>query len=71
MKRRLFWKILVGFWLTLIVISQGIWLMFTLLRPDQDVSYMRSFARISVAAASSAIRQGGEQASRPSPSQPP
>ena len=62
MKRRLFWKILVGFWLTLIVISQGIWLMFTLLRPDQDVSYMRSFARISVAAASSAIRQGGEQA---------
>lgn len=62
MKRRLFWKILVGFWLTLIVISQGIWLMFTLLRPDQDVSYMHSFARISVAAASSAIRQGGEPA---------
>lgn len=62
MKRRLFWKILVGFWLTLIIITQGIWLMFTLLRPDQDVSYMRSFARISVAAASSAIRQGGEQA---------
>jgi two-component system OmpR family sensor kinase len=62
MKRRLFWKILVGFWLTLIVISQGIWLMFTLLRPDQDVSYMHSFAHISVVAASSAIRQGGEQA---------
>ncbi len=62
MKRRLFWKILVGFWLTFIIITQGIWLMFTLLRPDQDVSYMRSFARISVAAASSAIRQGGEPA---------
>ena len=61
MKRRLFWKILIGFWLTLIVISQGIWLMFTLLRPEQDVSYMRSFARISVAAASSAIHQGGAQ----------
>ena len=63
MKRRLFWKILVGFWLTLILITQGIWLMPSrLLRPDPDMSYMRSFARISVAAASSAIRQGGEQA---------
>ena len=62
MKRRLFWKILIGFWLTLIVITQGIWLMFTLLRPDQDVSYMRGFARITVAAASSAVRQGGPTA---------
>lgn len=62
MKRRLFWKILFAFWLTLIVISQGIWLMFTLLRPDQDVSYMRGFERITVAAASSAVRQGGQAA---------
>ncbi|MEP6828711.1 MAG: ATP-binding protein [Rhizomicrobium sp.] len=59
MKRRLFWKILIGFWLTLIIITAGIWLMFNVLRPDQEVSYMRSFARISVAAASSAIREGG------------
>ncbi|HEY4275303.1 MAG TPA: ATP-binding protein [Rhizomicrobium sp.] len=59
MKRRLFWKILIGFWLTLIIITQGIWLMFTLLRPDQDVSYMRSFARMSVASASASIREGG------------
>jgi two-component system OmpR family sensor kinase len=59
MKRRLFWKILIGFWLTLIIITQGIWLMFTLLRPEQDVSYMRSFARISVASASASIREGG------------
>lgn len=62
MKRRLFWKILIGFWLTLIIITQGIWLMFTLLRPDQEVSYMRAFARMSVAAASAAIQQGGPQA---------
>ncbi len=62
MKRRLFWKILIGFWVTLIIITQGIWLMFTLLRPDEDVSYMRSFARITVAAASSAIQQGGPDA---------
>jgi len=62
MKRRLFWKILIGFWLTLIIITQGIWLMFTLLRPDQEVSYMRAFARMSVAAASAAIQQGGPRA---------
>ena len=62
MRRRLFWKILIGFWLTLIIITQGIWLMFTLLRPDQEVSYMRAFARMSVAAASAAIQQGGPQA---------
>jgi len=62
MKRRLFWKILIGFWVTLIIITQGIWLMFNLLRPDQEVSYMRSFARMSVAAASSAIQQGGPSA---------
>jgi two-component system OmpR family sensor kinase len=62
MKRRLFWKILIGFWLTFIIITQGIWLMFSLLRPDTEMSYMRSFARMSVAAASSAIRLGGEPA---------
>lgn len=62
MKRRLFWKILIGFWLTFIIITQGIWLMFNLLRPDQDVSYMRSFARMSVAAAASSIREGGPSA---------
>ncbi len=28
MKRRLFWKILLGFWLTTILIIQGVWLMF-------------------------------------------
>lgn len=62
MKRRLFWKILIGFWLTFIIITQGIWLMFTLLRPDQEVSYMRAFARMSVAAAAASIQQGGPQA---------
>jgi len=59
MKRRLFWKILFGFWVTFILISQGIWLAFSLARPDPEVSYMRSFAHMSVAAASSAIRTGG------------
>lgn len=62
MKRRLFWKILIGFWVTFILISQGIWLAFSLARPDPEMSYMRSFARMSVAAASSAVRLGGPQA---------
>ncbi len=62
MKRRLFWKILIGFWLTFILISQGIWLAFTLVRPDPDTSYMSSFARISVAAAAAAIEKGGPKA---------
>ncbi len=62
MKRRLFWKILVGFWLTFILIGQGIWLAFTLVRPDPDTSYMRSFASISVAAATTAIEKGGPKA---------
>lgn len=63
MKRRLFWKILVGFWITFMVIINGIWLMFMLLRSDTDASeYMRSYARMSVAATTSAIRLGGEQA---------
>ena len=62
MKRRLFWTILIGFWLTFILIAVGIGLAFSVARPDPEVSYMRSFAHMSVAAASSAIRAGGEPA---------
>lgn len=59
MKRQLFWKILLGFWLTLILIALGIWLAFTLVRPDVETTYMQGFARLSVGAASAAIEQGG------------
>ena len=62
MKRRLFWKILVGFWLTFILIGLGIGLAFSLLRPDPEISYMRGFARMSVTAAASAVRLGGTHA---------
>jgi len=63
MKRRLFWKILIGFWITLLIITQGIWLMFTLLRPQPEQSeYLRGMANMAVAAATSAIREGGDQA---------
>ncbi len=62
MKRLLFWKILLGFWLTLILIVAATLLAFTLLRPDPDTSNMQGFARLSVGAASSAIEQGGPPA---------
>ncbi|HEY4077623.1 MAG TPA: ATP-binding protein [Rhizomicrobium sp.] len=62
MKRRLFWKILVGFWLTFFFISQGIWLLFMLFRPSTDTpNYGRSMELMVVSAAATAIRLGGEQ----------
>ena len=45
MKRQLFWKILLGFWLTLILIALGISLAFTVMRPDVETTYMQGFAR--------------------------
>jgi two-component system OmpR family sensor kinase len=59
MKRRLFWKILLAFWLTFFLIVQGIWLMFMFLRSEPS-DFARSMAKMSVAAASAAIRTGGE-----------
>ena len=61
-KRRLFWKIFLGFWLTFFIITQGVWLVFNFLRPSEVYDYMRDMANLSVAAASSAIRAGGEPA---------
>lgn len=63
MKRRLFWKILLGFWLTFAVITQGNWLMFTLLRPlPEESDYTRSIAKMSVSEAAAALRAGGDAA---------
>ncbi len=65
MKRRLFWKILFGFWFTFAVITQGTWLMFTLLRPmPEESDYTRSIAKMSVSEAVSALRSGGDAALR-------
>jgi two-component system OmpR family sensor kinase len=60
MKGWLFWKILIGFWITFVLISQGIWLMFALLRPPEQSGYLRAMARMTVAAATSAIHEGGQ-----------
>ena len=62
MKRWLFWKILLGFWLTFILIVVGIGLAFDLARPDPEVDYMQAYAHLYVDAASSAVLQGGPQA---------
>ncbi|MGH6827714.1 MAG: HAMP domain-containing sensor histidine kinase [Rhizomicrobium sp.] len=61
MKRRLFWKILLGFWLTFMIITNGIWLLFSLLPSPDMQTYARDTARMSVDAASSIIRLSGEK----------
>ncbi|MDB5741466.1 MAG: integral rane sensor signal transduction histidine kinase [Alphaproteobacteria bacterium] len=60
MKQRLLWKILVGFWITFFLMSQGIWLLFTLLRPVPE--HTRAMARVSVSLAAAAIASGGDRA---------
>ena len=63
MKRRLFFKILLGFWLTTIVITQGIWLLFDLLRPlPQQNDNQIDMGRVAVTAATAAIHTGGAPA---------
>lgn len=61
MKRRLFWKILLGFWVTFMIITNGIWLIFTLLPSPDMEAYTRDTAHMSVDAASSIIRLSGDK----------
>ena len=60
MKRLVFWKILLGFWFTTILITQGVWLLFTLLRPmpAPDNTQQRSVS-IAVVAAEATIKDHG------------
>ena len=61
MRGRLFWKILVAFWLTFLISSQAIWLMFLLMRPSEQSDYVRDIADRTIAAAASAVKRGGDQ----------
>jgi two-component system OmpR family sensor kinase len=45
-----------------VVIIQGIWLLFTILRPPEQSGYLRAMARMTVAAATSALHAGGQPA---------
>ena len=60
MRRTVFWKVLLGFWITSILISQGIWLMFTLLRPVPPAqTEPTGLTNIAVRAAKSLIQEDG------------
>jgi two-component system OmpR family sensor kinase len=63
MRRPLFWKILIGFFLTITLITQGLWLLLALpsspLEMRNDASDVEHFA---IAIAAAAIKQGGMKA---------
>ncbi|MEO6338850.1 MAG: ATP-binding protein [Caulobacteraceae bacterium] len=65
MKLRLFWKILLGFWLTFAVLIGGTWLMFASYnqaRGPFGQEVIERFSRVQLAAAASALKNGGEPA---------
>ena len=60
MKGRLFWKIFLAFWITFLVIFEGVWLLYEEVMPvPSDLT--RSLSSISLAAAKSAIELGGQR----------
>lgn len=63
---RLFWKILFGFWLTFLLISQLLWLGFTLYdgghRAPPEEAMIHRFVSVQMAMAESALQQGGKPA---------
>lgn len=62
MTRNLFWKILLGFWLTFIGIVEGIWLAFALTHPGLARDWGPSIGRAHVVAAATALHYGGPPA---------
>jgi two-component system OmpR family sensor kinase len=60
MKRLVFWKILLGFWLTTLLITQGVWLMFNVLRPEPQPndSSVRTLQVAAIAASALIAREG-------------
>ena len=63
MRRMVFWKILLGFWITTVLISEAVWLMFVLLRPvpPQPQPEAINVTNIAVTAARSIIARDGPQ----------
>ena len=62
MRSRLFWKILILFWLTFVLIVEGMWVVYTLLgSPHQplDVKVAERFAHQQVATAEAVLRREG------------
>lgn len=62
MTRRLFWKILIGFWITFVLIIEGVWLIFTLrdIPPrEHEVEQARLIAEAQLAGATFALEDSG------------
>ncbi|EKN5101629.1 ATP-binding protein [Yersinia enterocolitica] len=62
MRGRLFWKILLGFWLTFILMTQMLWLVFSFYGnrhepPEREM--VRRIAKLQVASAASVLQSGG------------
>ncbi|TXH35949.1 MAG: HAMP domain-containing protein [Rhodospirillaceae bacterium] len=65
MKRRLFWKILVGFWITFFAIMEGTWVVFTLYNSAPTrLERAEERVRQQVSILAVAIRYGGGKASQ-------
>ena len=65
MKRRLFWKILIGFWITFIAILEGLWLVFTLYGgTPRPLRQEEANARMQLTALSAVLESGGSDSLR-------
>lgn len=65
MRRRLFWKILLSFWLTFMCIVEGVWVVYALYGPSHkplDVRISERIAGLQLASASAALSTGGKAA---------
>lgn len=62
MRSRLFWKILLGFWITFLCILQGVWMAYAILwgdRASYEWSMAQEIAPYQISAAKLAIERGG------------
>lgn len=62
MKRRLFWKILLAFWLTFLAITQGVWLLFEISRdrrPPPERPLAEAVAPVALAGAAELVSRSG------------
>lgn len=65
MRRRLFWKILLSFWLTFMCIVEGVWVVYALYGPPRkplEVRISERIAGLQLASAAAALTSGGRPA---------
>lgn len=62
MRGRLFWKILLGFWLTFIIMTQALWVSFTFYgnrHESPETSMARRMVNLQITSAATALQNGG------------